>query len=426
MAKRIEGYVRDHPGGTPIPNVDVTVRDDVTGSPILSGGMVQASQNPTITNQDGLFVWSTELSPGPLRVEADINAGVEVKVRSGREVMQAGDIFVSDIPAMLGLFSIGVFRGVGTDLRVDAITGQRAIRVNPGAANMVGRYLQIDTNREIAISENPTLATRIDLVVLEQHVGGDYIGKQNITVIEGTVNNTQPPTNADPDVFQLPVGKVTILQNGSTVTVEDVRIYSAPLSIGEDTVGLPALKQEVLDYITSQYPGFVVKDGGTDILTTTKKLNFKTGFTVVANGADQVDIDVDGIDPVVQTTGKYHKTTNFAYSGAAGAERTLGSASVTVPAGTWMAYSVVATSLVGGASPGYTRLRLSGNGTAQGSEQSTRAFNHGSNDVRQVILMSWRVLTVATTTTLTATATVLNESGTQAEVMDGHVSLMVV
>ena len=233
MAKRVSGYVRSKVDGSGIPGINVSVLDETNSQAIPAGGVYGADANPVVTDANGYFEWESELSPGPLRLVADIPEGAEVKVRSGKETMQVGDVFLSDLSDMLKHWSFGVVLEdlVVDPLKVTPVTGQRQVRVKAGLANMRGYVFRLDTDRIITIDANTTLASRIDLVVLEQHVDGATKGRQGVTVIPGTVSGVAPSTNANVNIFQLPIGTVTVPLNATSVTATDSRIFSSPSNI---------------------------------------------------------------------------------------------------------------------------------------------------------------------------------------------------
>ena len=111
---------------------------------------------------------------------------------------------------------------------------------------------------------------------------------------------------------------------------------------------------------------------------------------------------------------------------ATSTERTLGSASVTVPAGTWLIRTMIQLTLSSEGTGGYARLKLTGNGTPQGADQSSRAFRLQPYQTRQAILTGRVVTTVTSTTTFVANARVVHESGAQMTVEDGNVHIEVV
>lgn len=299
--KTIVGYVREHPSGQPVPNVNVTVRtDDVAGTVIPPGGMYMAGTNPIVTDTKGMFSWQTELSPGPIRIEADILTGQDLKVRSGREVMQAGDVFISDMDMYMRLFSPGVFPDIGEEFGVNEITGQMQVRVRTGAANMLGILFQTHTERILTIDPNTTLSHRVDLVVLEQYLTGDSAGKQYISVIKGTVAGIAPDTNLDPSVFQLPICAVDTPQNATSVTLTPVQVFSAPsrINLESGSIILDYLNPEVLAYISTTWPGLAIKKSdGNNLSTGAKSIKLGTGLSGAVAGTE---VTINSLDTIAK------------------------------------------------------------------------------------------------------------------------------
>lgn len=485
--KYIEGYVREHPNGGPLANIPVTIRDDVLGGAIPVGGMWAATANPVNTDVNGFFSWACELSPGPLRAEADVASGTEIKVRSGKEVMQAGDIFISDVGQILLMFNTGVFRGVKNQFVVSPVTGQLQVSVASGAANALGRFLSTDTARVLTIAPNTTLATRYDLVVLEQHVGGTYKGRQNIAVLQGTVNATVPTTNTDPNIHQIPIARVTIAQNATSVTVLDQRVFASPTSLGAASVDLPSLAPDVVNYINAVYPGLDVRKDGAVVRADTKILNIGLGLAATQGAANVSNLYLsatlddlngvvlnkyiaptttygvlmsDGVDWVASridinhivnvavsspaegqvltfTSGAWRNSAvstgsdlqftdqNFGNLGTLTGTSKLGQASVVLNAGrTYLIESQTHFSARGTGGSGTFNVWLQGNGTPQGGDQSLREFQTVGGVPRTIILTGRRKVTPAVQTTYTAEAWVQHISGDYTDVRSGVVYLV--
>jgi hypothetical protein len=227
MTKKIQGYIRDIPNGTALPNIPVTIKSDVDGSTIAVGGMWMGSANPVNTDPStGLFTWTCELSPGPLRIDADLGGGAH-KVRSGREVMQSAELYLSDLPTFYNVFTNGVVGILGSTLTTTS--AGLNLTVQPGAAILKGMMWQTLTNRVVGVGANGTVAERWDLLVLEQHVGGTQIGRQNLALVPGVANQTDPTINTDPNIFQYPIYRVKIANGAGVVTLVDLRTYTYSL-----------------------------------------------------------------------------------------------------------------------------------------------------------------------------------------------------
>lgn len=225
--KKIVGYVRDIPGGQGLSGVPVNIRLAKDGTLVPVGGMAGAGINPVNTDANGRFEWSCELSPGPLRVEAAIDSTAEMKVRVGEEVMQAGDIFISDIPTMGQSFKDGIIKG----MEVAPVTGQMKVSVAAGAANIAGRIFELNSSRTISIDSNSTLANRYDSVYIEQHLEGTDAGLQQILVQKGTTNGVIPVIQSTSSVRRMRIGAVKIPQGATSVTVSHPAPTVAPQSI---------------------------------------------------------------------------------------------------------------------------------------------------------------------------------------------------
>lgn len=224
--KYAEGYIRDIPGGDPIAGVSVTVRDDNTGTPIAAGGMTNCTTNPVNTDGSGFFSWSCELSPGPIKVDAVIT-GSQKKVRSGKERMQSGDYWLSDIPQYFTNFSNGII--FGNKNAYNATSASLNITLQTGAAILNGYLVEITTTRVLAVPSNVTLSERWDLVVLQQYIGGTSKGKQSIALKTGTVNQVDPVINTDPNILEFAIWRSKIANGGGVVALTDIRTYSSIL-----------------------------------------------------------------------------------------------------------------------------------------------------------------------------------------------------
>jgi hypothetical protein len=456
--KRVAGYVRSKQTGNGIPGINVTAVDDLTGNPITAGGVYKAAANPVATDSNGLFVWTSELSPGPLRMVADIPEGAEIKVRSGQETMQVGDFFLSDMPDMLKYWTFGVIKEdiVVDPLLVQPVTGQRRVRVLPGMANMRGYVYRLDTDRIIDIDQNTTLANRIDLVVLEQHVGGPAKGRQMISIVKGSLNGVVPSTNADANVFQFPIGQVSIPLNATSVTVTDTRIFSSPTFsiIGPNSINSTHIQDgtvALVDLAPNSVDSSKIVDGSVssaDLASgavTTAKIgdqqvtHQKIGLHAVGDyqlADDQ--IAEHKLNPALRTKINSAGTTstkvpkfadsNFPWSGNAISNRKLGSTvSITLAPGSWLIETQAHFTLRGsnwfGNGYGHTNVWLAGSGTPQGADASSRIFRTVAGVPRQVILTGRRVVTITDNTTYTAEAWVAHHDLDYGDVHDGVVMI---
>jgi hypothetical protein len=233
--KKIYGYIRDIPGGTPQVGATVTLRHDDSGVTVPTGGMwMLAGPNPVTTGADGSFAFTMELSPGPVRVEGVV--GSETKVRSGQEIMQAGEDFISDLAGLASVLTNGVISGHNNEFAINAGGGTRQVVVAPGDLIIAGHLFGTETGRTLTHDAESVLTERWDTVVAEQHVGGSTPGRQNVAIVKGVTNQTDPALNTDPDIFQLPLARARIANGASTVQVDDRRTF-ASVYLGNGSVG---------------------------------------------------------------------------------------------------------------------------------------------------------------------------------------------
>ena len=214
-------------------------------------------------------------------MEAAIDAGAELKVRDGEEVMQAGDMFISDLSTLGEQFLTGVMSEIGGGFITTPVIGSLQVSVAAGAANMWGRMFRTHTPRVLNIAPNPSLATRIDTVYLEQIYDESSAdnGKQTIAIAQGTVSGTPATVPVTTGVARLPIARVTIPQGGTSVTVDtSVIVHSTPrtISLGADSIGLVTLKNEVKNLLTDA------------MFTVTSPVS---GQTLAYNGSDWVNED---------------------------------------------------------------------------------------------------------------------------------------
>lgn len=453
--KRVSGYVRSKQNGAGIPGINVTILDDLTGNAIPGGGIYGAAANPVATDSNGFFTWTSELSPGPVRLSADIPEGAEVKVRSGKETMQVGDIFLSDIPDMMKYWTFGVVKEdlVTNPLLVQPVTGQRKVRILPGLANMRGYVFRINADRIIDIDANTTLANRIDLVVLEQHVDGTAKGRQSIAIVKGVTNGVEPSTNADPNVFQFPIGRVTVPQSATSVSVADIRIFSAPTYsiVGANSVGSAQIIDGSIAAVDLA-PGAVTENKIQDAAVNHTKITDNAVSTAkIQNSAITADklaasavttpkitdgsVTFEKLSSTMQSQwltwilegtlgGGSNKTpvfkdTNFGFTGTVTSNRKLGEATISIGEGTFLVESTLNATIVGNGSAGYTKFWLAGSGTPQGADASERNFYHVGGVPRQVVLTGRRVITGPAT--LKVEAWCAHHSGDTSAAYDGVV-----
>lgn len=336
--KVVAGYMRNVPGGDGVPSISCAILDDVTGDPIPSGGMIKADPSPVTTDGNGYFRWTSELSPGPLRVRGDIVPGTNVRIRSGAEVMQAEDMFLSDIPDMFRVFSTGVYKGYLNALGVTASGSTLEVTVATGAAILNGVLWEIITPRTLTVPANTTLASRRDYVVLRQWIAGSYSGKQDLALIQGTVTGVDPTINTDPNILDFPIARVTTAQNAGTSVVTDLRVYAGVRSVVDGAIEYSSLSAAAQSTIAENVFDSIAASliAGSGLIKTTNDAGNTTTLAIAAAGiissmiatgaitSDKIlDGTITGYDIANQTINSQH-----IFPGAIGTAQ-LASASVT-------------------------------------------------------------------------------------------------
>jgi len=247
---KIGGYIRDAQTGAVLTNVNVSVffdagAEDGTLVPANDPMYVTSTTNPVQTdNVTGYFHWECELSPGPVRISADLGSG-KFKIRSGREVMQADEVFISDLPGVGQVMTDGVIGQVAPAFSYTL--NLMTFTLNPGAALIDGHLFQTTTTRQKVCAGNTTMVERWDLIILRQHIAGTYAGRQRIELIPGLSNKADPPINTDPaNVRDIPLYRVRVTNGMTALTIagtDDLRPYSYSQQ-GPNSVGAPMLTAE--------------------------------------------------------------------------------------------------------------------------------------------------------------------------------------
>lgn len=251
MVKRVAGYIREIPSAVPLKGIPVTIKSDLAPfGAIAPGGMANGSDNPVMTTLDtGYFEWNCELSPGPISVHATTPNGE--KVRSGYELMQAGDIFLSDLPRLMQVFLDGViFGSAGPGVTPFNVTRVGLdLTIGRGSAIIYGYVFETLTPRFLTIATNPSgPTTRVDSILLRQWIDGANIGMQEIVKRQGTVNNVAPGPNPDgnTEYREVEIARAALGQSSGTCTVTNVQPFIYPVVITQ-----PPFDDEVLAWETS-------------------------------------------------------------------------------------------------------------------------------------------------------------------------------
>lgn len=116
------------------------------------------------------------------------------------------------------------------------------------------------------------------------------------------------------------------------------------------------------------------------------------------------------------------KDANFAATGnLSSGTRTLGTATKTLAAGTWFIHSELNMTMRNAINAGTTQFKLTGNGTPVTPDDSTRIFRAVGGVDREVVLSGRRLLTLASSTSVSVVAQAVFDSGDPNDLRDGVV-----
>lgn len=412
--KEIIGYVRSIPGGEGIANVPVSIRLKKDGTLVAPGGMEQASANPIMTDANGRFSWSCELSPGIVKVEAAIDSTAEMKVRVGDEIMQADDMFISDMSTIGQMFTNGIIEGVDGNFAVTPVVGSLQVAVAAGAINMYGHIFRTHTVRNLTVDANPEFATRIDTVYVTHYHSGADKGKQIIGIAKGIANNTPAAVPTVAGTWSLAIARVTVPLGATSVTTTMVGPTAAPTStkINNDSILLQHLAPEVEDQLLNSTFSIINPTTGQHLAYNGTK--FVNEDNTIANLDDAVIASPVAGQVLAYSTGKWRNSTlTFTVPAPAFAEQVissygeldnnvlLGSVSVEVPKGTWMLVGeVYGQAFVTNGGAGTANIWLQGSAVTGKSLTSRQTVVRGKGDGIRSFQLTTRLMVgpVATTT----------------------------
>jgi hypothetical protein len=240
--KVISGYTRDYPNQNAIPSAEVTIYYKSNNAQVESGGMLGASGNPVLSDGAGYFEWTSELNPGP--VYAVMTGEGKTRVRDGAEQMQAGDIFVSELPYFLNSMTEGVVQDWGDEFSLTAHGSLNKITVGTGQAFLAGQTFTLETPRELTIEPNTTMALRKSWIIAETSLDEATYGKQTLSIEYGEVNGSYPIyLGIDPDPGPGP-GKIVI---GGFTTANSASISVVDPSARKDWLDLRSFRRQMLE-----------------------------------------------------------------------------------------------------------------------------------------------------------------------------------
>lgn len=271
-----------------------------SGAPVAAGTEVKiyreaddALLGTVVTDADGVFAFSANGNPGPVRYEAVV--GSSTKIHSTHGIMPVASLDLSGLRGVLASFQAGVVYGYGGDLEVVADGVSLDVAVDSGVALARGVIHRQETPQVFALAtaaSNPridTIAVRFYLAESGADTGRTelvrLVGAEAVTPVAPTLTNTASVIEVPLADIRVDVGVLGIASD----KVTDRRAITMPL------VPNKAITKAMLaDDVAFGVP--YVKDGHTNVVVTNAtRLNFKDGIKVGvhATEATQAEIDLD-------------------------------------------------------------------------------------------------------------------------------------
>jgi hypothetical protein len=421
------------PAGLPVPaDTQVEMRLHLDNSLVATTG----------TDAEGWFTFLMYGNPGPHYFVADYDD--EVHVSSSRGTGVAGVVDLANLPLFIRSFQSGYINGVLDNLAVTAAGTSMQVVVGAGAGYYRG--ILYDQHEPVSFTiDAPDAQNRIDRLVVEvvpQGGGATIEGRSRVRLKKGTPSTTPvaPGLTQTSTLWEEPLADILVDTGVSAIAsnkVTDRRTRMGPI-LAPGSVTKPMLENIAT-------PGVRVQQSSTVIAEHARTLEFPAlDFTVVKGaGVDyatdalpyvsvtlnragllawlQQELDLDAEAPPENPTYTVRSADkNFDASGSwSGGWGAIPGASVqiTLPAGAWLIESILNMTVRGTGSGAQFTVRLSGNATPQGSEQSMRIF--ASSTYRQIILSGRRNVSHSGNATYTATVERTHQSGPVTDFRDG-------
>lgn len=429
------------------------VRYISTGEPVSDGTTVEFRSEldnallASTTTVGGEFEIVRHGSFPPHRIVTAL--GGEVHVQTSKTVGMTGAVNLSLLPYLIQVLSDGVVRNVLNELAVTANGANMNLSVQSGVAIARGIIYDQLTSTTLTVEAADPIRPRIDTVAIEvvpAGAGEDIEGESKLVLVKGEPSSAPNPPSLIQSAtkWQIPIADIRV-DTGATAIgqnkVTDRRTYAAA-GFNEDDI--KAIVDDVLTQATAssttgtEYAAGDIFGVFLRILQIDKEWleDYVNDMIVAGSNITKSYNDATGkitISATVPNGGsapsgapaRLHKDTNFGTTGAlSSGTRNLGTASITLPAGTYLIHSQVNLSCFSNnGNLGYVTLKLTGNGAPAGSEQSSRNFRIIGSQSRQCILTGRRKITLTQTTTVSVTAQATPHSGAPAYLEDGVVFL---
>lgn len=233
MTITLSGYLRDNPGGAAISGKTVSLLDANTDLAPTTTAHTNLSSTTDVTDANGFWEFTMDLTTGPLYVEVDLGGG-NTRTRRYDEMFTYGGAAISALPLMMRGISDGIINNPSIfDFTVTPFN-VRVLEIDPGYALIRGHLLGWDSGtKSLTGSANGSAGTtRHDFVVLRQWYAGANEGQQDIVLVEGTASTDPVVTTTESDltkfiqgatIWDLPIARATLAHLASLYTVTNLR-----------------------------------------------------------------------------------------------------------------------------------------------------------------------------------------------------------
>ena len=403
----IRGFVRTTPGGAPVPD----------GTPVELRAELDNAFLAATTTVDGLYVFERDGTYPPYRVIAA--TGEITKITSSLVTGMTGPTTLSTLPYMFRSWSDGIVEDVFGELAVTANGVNLNIAVASGAAHVHGIVYDQLGSKTVTLDPADATNPRVDTIAVEVAPAGSGIeieGRSELVVLTGapSASPVAPALTQSSTVWQLPLADIRVDAGVTAIAtnkVSDRRVSSTP-AIADASILPVKFHADVLEWIRDQMAGFI--KAGTNV-TITHDDTANTLTIAAASGGSSA-----------ATTATYNDA-NFMHNSTVGSTQVnIATASITLPAGKHLINTQVNLSAYNNSGgSGYVRIKLAGTGVPSGTDQSSRKFRTYGYGSREIVLSGRKIVQPTATTTYTATAQAVHESGTISYLEDGVVFMNV-
>lgn len=432
------GYIRTIPDGAPVPN----------GTPVEFRAEADNALLASVTTSGGEFELVRNGTLPPHRITA-VYSG-ETRVTSSKVTGMTGPLTLSALPYLLGVMTDGVIPDLWDEMEVTANGANMTLTVGTGAAHARGIVYDQRTAGSLTVLAADATNPRIDTAVVEvvpAGAGDDIEGSSTVRIVKGSPASspTAPALTQSDTLWQIPLANIRVDAGTTAIAAGKVTDRREMVHVGLSSAEVNTLIRDWIEVavwngasgvnlgtvslLGSEFPVLQVEDeyvqdlvaamleAGSNVTLTYNDTTGKLTISSAGGGGGG-----GGTSPA-----RTYKDTNFTTSGrlaSASGIRTLGTASISLPAGTYLIHSQVHLSLFNDdTTEGYATVFLDGNGAPAGSDESRRHFRTRGNASRQAVLTGRRLVTLGNTTTVSVSAKAQYHSGGASYLEDGVVFL---